>query len=146
VYTVVRTATSPRFKGTDFFETSAMHFSFILLGKYLEVLAKGKTSEAISKLMDLAPDTATLLTLDDQGIVVQEREISSQLIQRRDIIKVQIKMKFLLDHPLLELSSNGMGLSVVNWSPTILHWLVCIHYQLFLSNSSACLEVVFEFE
>jgi Cu+-exporting ATPase len=146
VYTVVRAATSPTFKGTDFFETSAMLISFILLGKYLEVLAKGKTSEAISKLMDLAPDTATLLTLDDQGIVVQEREISSQLIQRRDIIKVQIKMKFMLDHPLLELSFNSMGLSVVNWSPMIFHWLVCIHYQLFLSNSSACLEVVFEFE
>ncbi|KAG0606932.1 hypothetical protein M758_9G180400 [Ceratodon purpureus] len=88
VYTVLRAATSSAFKGTDFFETSAMLISFIILGKYLEVMAKGKTSEAIAKLMDLAPDTATLLTLDEHGNVINEREISSGLIQRRDIIKV----------------------------------------------------------
>ncbi|KAJ4712102.1 Copper-transporting ATPase [Melia azedarach] len=67
VYSVLRAATSPDFEGTDFFGTSSMLISFILLGKYLEVLAKGKTSEAIVKLMDLAPETATLLTLDEEG-------------------------------------------------------------------------------
>jgi Cu+-exporting ATPase len=90
VYAVLRSATSPTFKSTDFFETSAMLISFILLGKFLEVVAKGKTSEAISKLMNLAPVTATLLTVDEQNNVLQEREISSQLIQRNDIIKVCI--------------------------------------------------------
>lgn len=88
VYTTLRAATSSTFKGTDFFETSAMLISFIILGKYLEVMAKGKTSEAIAKLMDLAPDTAILLTLDEDGNVTDEREIGSELIQRRDIIKV----------------------------------------------------------
>jgi Cu+-exporting ATPase len=88
VYTVLRAATSPAYKGTDFFETSAMLISFIILGKYLEVMAKGKTSEAIAKLMDLAPDTANLLTLDEDGNVENEREIASELIQRRDVIKV----------------------------------------------------------
>ncbi|CAM6021841.1 unnamed protein product [Sphagnum balticum] len=46
-----------------YFETSAMLFSFVLLGKYLESLAKGKTSEAIGKLLELAPTTAILLTV-----------------------------------------------------------------------------------
>ena len=67
---------------------SAMLISFILLEKYLEVLAKRKTSEAISKLMDLAPDTATLLIHDNDRNVVAKRTISSQLIQRNDIIKI----------------------------------------------------------
>lgn len=88
VYSVLRAATSPHFKGTDFFETSSMLISFILLGKYLEVLAKGKTSDAIAKLMDLAPETATLLTLDEEGNVTNEEEIDSRLIQKNDVIKI----------------------------------------------------------
>nr|CAD1835131.1 unnamed protein product [Ananas comosus var. bracteatus] len=88
LYSIVRAAISPNFKGTDFFETSSMLISFILLGKYLEILAKGKTSEAIAKLMDLAPETATLLAYDGEGQVVNEREIDSRLIQKNDVIKV----------------------------------------------------------
>ncbi|CAL1375363.1 unnamed protein product [Linum trigynum] len=88
VYSVLRAATSPNFESTDFFETSSMLISFILLGKYLEVLAKGKTSEAIAKLMDLAPDTAILLTLDDEGNVMGEEEIDGRLIQKNDVIKI----------------------------------------------------------
>ncbi|GAB2273938.1 Probable copper-transporting ATPase hma5 [Dionaea muscipula] len=88
VYSLFRAATSQNFKGSDFFETSSMLISFILLGKYLEILAKGKTSEAIAKLMDLAPETATLLVYNDEGIVVSEQEIDSRLIQKNDVLKV----------------------------------------------------------
>lgn len=50
-----------------YFETSSMLITFVLLGKYLESLAKGKTSEAIKKLVELAPATA-LLVVKDKGI------------------------------------------------------------------------------
>ncbi|XP_031256938.1 copper-transporting ATPase HMA4-like [Pistacia vera] len=88
VYIAIKALTSDTFEGQDFFETSAMLISFILLGKYLEVIAKGKTSDALAKLTELAPDTAHLLTLDGEGNVLSEMEISTQLIQRNDIIKV----------------------------------------------------------
>ncbi|XP_042436518.1 copper-transporting ATPase HMA5-like [Zingiber officinale] len=88
LYSVFRAATSENFRAIDFFETSSMLISFILLGKYLEILAKGKTSEAIVKLMDLAPCTATLLDFDSEGSVVRETEIDSRLIQKNDVIKV----------------------------------------------------------
>ncbi|XP_075522800.1 putative copper-transporting ATPase HMA5 [Primulina tabacum] len=88
VYSVLRAAATPSFESTDFFETSSMLISFILLGKYLEVLAKGKTSEAIEKLMDLAPETATLLTLDTDGNVLNEAEIDGRLIQKNDVMKI----------------------------------------------------------
>ncbi|XWS73525.1 hypothetical protein CRYUN_Cryun02cG0137000 [Craigia yunnanensis] len=88
VYIAIKALSSDTFEGQDFFETSAMLISFILLGKYLEVVAKGKTSDALAKLTDLAPDSARLLTLDDDGNVVSEVEISTQLIQRNDIIKI----------------------------------------------------------
>jgi Cu+-exporting ATPase len=38
--------------------------------------------------MDLTPDTAILLTQDDKGNVIGEREIDSRLIQKNDVIKV----------------------------------------------------------
>lgn len=88
VYIALKALTSDTFEGQDFFETSAMLISFILLGKYLEVVAKGKTSDALAKLTELAPDIAHLLTLDAEGNVISERDISTQLIQRNDIIKI----------------------------------------------------------
>lgn len=52
------------FRSPLFFETSAMLITSVLLGKYLEVLAKGKTSDAIKKLVELAPAIALLLVKD----------------------------------------------------------------------------------
>ncbi|PIN16018.1 Cation transport ATPase [Handroanthus impetiginosus] len=88
IYIMVKALISDSFEGQDFFETSSMLISFILLGKYLEVLAKGKTSDALAKLTELAPDTACLLTLDAQGNVISETEIDTQLIEKNDILKI----------------------------------------------------------
>lgn len=44
-----------------YFESAAMILTLITLGKYLETRAKGKTSDAIEKLVRLMPDTATVL-------------------------------------------------------------------------------------
>ena len=44
-----------------YFESAVFILVFISLGKYLEATTKGKTSEAIKKLMGLAPKTATVL-------------------------------------------------------------------------------------
>eukprot|EP00249_Psilotum_nudum_P020231 c27613_g1_i1 orf=530-3580(+) len=76
------------FQANTYFETTAMLFTFVLLGKYLEVVAKGKTSEAIGKLLELAPTAAVLLSLDSDGKPIKEREIHAQLVERGDILKV----------------------------------------------------------
>jgi Cu+-exporting ATPase len=55
--------------GHVYFETAAVILTLITLGKLLEARAKGRTSEAIKKLMGLAPKTATLLR-DGQEIEV----------------------------------------------------------------------------
>ncbi|MGE5373320.1 MAG: heavy metal translocating P-type ATPase [Solirubrobacterales bacterium] len=44
-----------------YFEVSALLITLILLGKYLEALAKGRTSDAIRKLVGLAPKTARVV-------------------------------------------------------------------------------------
>ena len=76
------------YQPSDFFETGAMLITFICLGKYLETSAKAKTSKAISKLMQLAPDTAILLELDKNNQVVGEQEILTTLIHVGDFLKV----------------------------------------------------------
>ena len=43
-----------------YFESAAMILALITLGKYLEAKSKGKTSEAITKLLDLAPKVAAV--------------------------------------------------------------------------------------
>ena len=78
--------------GRDMFETSTMLITFILLGKYLESIAKGQTSDAISKLMDLTPNTATLLKpldgTDPDNPEYAEETISSTMIHRGDLLRV----------------------------------------------------------
>ncbi|KAL8245505.1 hypothetical protein R6Q59_011763 [Mikania micrantha] len=105
VYTVIKASLSDKFEGQDFFETSTMLISFILLGKYLESMAKGKTSDALAKLTDLAPDTACLLTVDNEGTILSETEINTRLIERNDILKIFPGSKFPVDGVVV----NGHG-------------------------------------
>ncbi|MEG1482470.1 heavy metal translocating P-type ATPase [Clostridium sp.] len=52
-----------------YFESAGMIVAFISLGKYLEALTKGKTSDAINKLMGLAPKTATIIIDGKEKVV-----------------------------------------------------------------------------
>ncbi|KAF9924336.1 ATPase Cu transporting protein 7B [Linnemannia zychae] len=71
--------------GIDFFETAVFLITFINLGKWLEAMAKGKTAETITKLMDLQPETATLVKADETT-----EEIPASLIQVGDILSVNV--------------------------------------------------------
>lgn len=62
-------ATAKYFAEHLYFESAAMILTLITLGKYLEARAKGKTSDAIARLMELAPGTATVLR-DGQEVQV----------------------------------------------------------------------------
>ncbi|CAG8474040.1 1097_t:CDS:1 [Ambispora gerdemannii] len=70
----------------QFFETSVLLFTFILLGRWMEAKAKGKTFETITKLMELLPDKAILVKFDQNGEFddsFTEHEIDSDLIQSK---------------------------------------------------------------
>lgn len=66
-----------------YFESAAMILALITVGKYLEARSKGKTSEAITRLMDLAPKTAIV---ERAG---QETEIPVEQVQIGDILIVR---------------------------------------------------------
>ncbi|MDI3535008.1 MAG: P-type Cu+ transporter [Thermosediminibacterales bacterium] len=66
-----------------YFESAAVIITLILLGKYLEAVAKGKTSEAIKKLMGLAAKTARVIRNGTEtDIPVEEVEIGDIVIVR----------------------------------------------------------------
>jgi len=64
-----------------YFETAGVIITLILLGKSLETVSKGKTSEAIKKLMGLAPNTAVVIQNDEEvEIPIDEVEIGDIIV------------------------------------------------------------------
>lgn len=63
IYSLCMTVTIPRTPMNAhhlYYESAAVVVTLVMLGKYMESRSKGKTSDAIRKLMELAPDTAIL--------------------------------------------------------------------------------------
>ncbi|KDN44718.1 putative CCC2-P-type ATPase [Tilletiaria anomala UBC 951] len=74
-------------KPVTFFDTCTMLITFVSLGRYVENRAKGKTSEALSKLIGLTPSTATIYT-DGEASCKVEKQIPAELLQKGDIVKI----------------------------------------------------------
>lgn len=87
-----------------YFETSAIIITFIILGKWLEAVAKGRASEAIKKLIGLQPKNATVIRAG------KEIQIPINDVIVGDIIVVKPGQKIPVDGIILE------GLSSVDES------------------------------
>ncbi len=72
--------------GDTYFETSALIMTFILLGRYLEILAKSKTYTVLDSLNKHHKGESLLVEGDTAE--ANTRTISNSLIQRKDILKV----------------------------------------------------------
>lgn len=79
-----------------YFESAATILTLITLGKYLEAQSKGKTSEAIKKLMGLAPKTATVIRNN------QEVSVPIEDVVVGDIIVVKPGEKIPVDGKIIE--------------------------------------------
>ncbi|WFR55823.1 heavy metal translocating P-type ATPase [Anaerocolumna sp. AGMB13025] len=79
-----------------YFEAAGVIITLIMLGKYLETVTKGKTSEAIKKLMGLAPKTAIVIR---DG---KEEEIPIEEVEAGDIIVVKPGEKMPVDGVVVE--------------------------------------------
>ncbi|MCD8212055.1 MAG: heavy metal translocating P-type ATPase [Oscillospiraceae bacterium] len=64
-----------RWSNDLYFESAGMILTLITLGKYLETRSKGKTGEAIARLIDLTPKTATVLR-DDRPVTVPVEQVA----------------------------------------------------------------------
>ncbi|HET6450947.1 MAG TPA: heavy metal translocating P-type ATPase [Spirochaetia bacterium] len=79
-----------------YFETAAVIIALILLGKTLETVSKGRTSQAIKKLMGLAPRTAVVI---HDG---QETEIPIAEVEVGDVLRVRPGQKVPVDGEVLD--------------------------------------------
>lgn len=83
-----------------YYESAAVILTLITLGKYFEAVSKGKTSEAIKKLMGLAPKNARILRNDE------EIEVPVDSVQLNDIIVVRPGEKIPVDGLVTEGSTS----------------------------------------
>ena len=97
IYNTIQIANG-HFKAVEslYFETAGVIITLILLGKSLEAVSKGRTGEAIKKLMGLAPKTALIL---ENGI---EKEIPIDQVEIGDIIIVKPGGKIPVDGKVIE--------------------------------------------
>jgi Cu+-exporting ATPase len=88
--------------GTDnlYFETASIIIVFILLGEYLEAITKGKTSEALKRLMGLQAKTATV---ERDGT---ERVVPIEDVRLGDVVIVKPGEKVPVDGKVLDGSSS----------------------------------------
>lgn len=63
-----------------YFEAAVTILTLITLGKYLEAISKGKTSEAIKKLMGLAPKTATIIREGNEIVIPIDEVVVGDII------------------------------------------------------------------
>lgn len=103
---IVSITTEPHSRPATTFDTSTMLITFITLGRFLENRAKGQTSKALSRLMSLAPSTATICAdpiaaakaaeswhgsgpqseKEAHNLTIEERTVPTELIEVGDIV------------------------------------------------------------
>ena len=83
-------------EGATFFESAALLTGFIILGRWLEALTRGRTSEAIRKLMKLQPKIARVVR---NG---QEQEVPADEVEINDLIQVRPGESIAVDGEVVE--------------------------------------------
>jgi len=92
----VKAVSDPMAAHNLYYESTAVVVTLVMVGKYMESRSKGKTSEAIKKLMELAPDTALLLC-DGEA-----QEVPIEQVQTGDFILIKPGSRVPLDGVVVE--------------------------------------------
>lgn len=89
-----------RYSKDLYFESAGMILTLVTIGKYLETKSKGKTKEAISKLINLAPKTSIVIRNS------KEIEINTDEIEQGDIIVIKPGTSIPVDGVVIEGNSS----------------------------------------
>lgn len=109
-----------------YFEASVTILTLITLGKYLEAISKGKTSEAIKRLIGLAPKTATVIRDNNEVVIPIDEVVVGDIIlvrpgEKLPVDGIVIEGRTSIDEAMLtgesipvekEIGSNVIGASI----------------------------------
>jgi Cu2+-exporting ATPase len=93
--------------GEVYFDTAAMIITLVLLGRYIEARAKGKASETLQRLGELAPRKATRVTLDVSLGVTRRSSVEAAGLRPGDNVEVRPGEKFPADGTVLTGESSA---------------------------------------
>ena len=102
--------TTHRYAMNLYFESAGMILTLITLGKFLEARAKGKTTDSLSQLMDLAPKMATRL---ENGV---EQKVPAKDVRVGDVLVVRTGEAVPVDGVVLE-GEGSVDESVITGEP-----------------------------
>lgn len=88
-----------------YFESAAMIVTLVSVGKYLEARSKAKTSDALSKLMDLAPKSATVLRGGKEIVVPIEQVVLKDVIVIRPGQRIPVDGTVIAGHGYVDQSA-----------------------------------------
>ncbi|MFR5602215.1 MAG: heavy metal translocating P-type ATPase [Lachnospiraceae bacterium] len=100
LYMTLTIGSNPMHAHHLYYESAAVVVTLVMLGKYMESRSKGKTSEAIRKLMELAPDTAILF---EDGV---ERDVETSQVRVGQHILIKPGSRIPLDGVVVNGSSS----------------------------------------
>ena len=103
LYSLVMTASIPNHADAVhnlYYESAAIVVTLVMVGKYMEGRSKGKTSEAIRKLMELAPNTAIVIREGEQ------REVPVESVALGELILIKPGSRIPLDGIVVEGSTS----------------------------------------
>lgn len=84
------------FTGDTFYEAATMLLTFVLLGHWLEMAARGRTNEAIKSLLDLIPPTANLI------VDSEVKQVPVEDVKQGDLLLVRPGEKIPVDGMIIE--------------------------------------------
>lgn len=92
----IRVVYDPMASHSLYYESAAVVVTLVMVGKFMESRSKGKTSEAIKKLMELTPDTALLIS---EG---QTREVPIEEVRTGELVLIKPGSRVPLDGIVVE--------------------------------------------
>ena len=116
IYSIVAIFTTTDYIHNLYFESAAMILTFVSVGKYFESRSKAKTTQAISKLVELSPDKTRVLRNDVETTVPTDEVVVSDIVIVKSGERISVDVEIVDGHGYADESSlTGESMPVIKY-------------------------------